>query len=134
MKLFKGMIGLLSVLIFAAVALATDTHEAMEMSSSSVFYAGLELPFILLAVFFCARTAQALRGGVFGSGMLFVSIGMIIMAVGHLHMQIEMLYHVNLFEFILGNSAGKIAWVAALLASWGFSGFGFFKIFAASGR
>ena len=92
----------------------------------------MELPFLFIAVFFAFLTAYALRGGKFGKGMTFMAWGFLVMAVGHLHMQIEHYYGFNLFKTVLGNMPGSIAWFIALIVTWGLSGLGFYSIYKAS--
>jgi hypothetical protein len=94
----------------------------------------LELPFLLIAVFFAFRVATKLKGGSFGAGMLFLAWGFLVMAVGHLAMQIERFAHVNLFEWLLGRTFGDIFWIIALVVTWTLSAYGFQRIYrAASG-
>jgi hypothetical protein len=92
----------------------------------------MELPFLLISVFFAFATAQALKGGKFGKGMNMLAWGFVVMAVGHLHMQIEHIYGYNLFKNLFGETGGTIAWFAALVVTWGFSGLGFYSILKAS--
>jgi hypothetical protein len=86
----------------------------------------MELPFLFIAVFFAFLTAYALKGGRFGKGMTYMAWGFLVMAVGHLHMQIEHYYGINIFKTILGQMSGTIAWFAALVVTWGLSGMGFY--------
>ena len=92
----------------------------------------MELPFLFISVFFAFLTAYALRGGKFGKGMKFMAWGFLVMAVGHLHMQIEHYYGFNLFKTILGQFSGGVAWFIALVVTWGLSGLGFYSIYKAS--
>ena len=92
----------------------------------------IELPFLIIALVFSFLTAKRLKGGKFGSGMQLLAWGFLIMAVGHLHMQIDQIYSFNLFNTLLGDTGGRIAWFIALVAPWGLSALGFLKIFKAS--
>lgn len=92
----------------------------------------LELPFLLIAVFFAFRTASALKGGVFGRGMLLIAAGALVMAIGHLHMQIQAMWGVNIFGQVFGNTLGTVVWVIALICTWGLTGAGFYSIYKAS--
>jgi hypothetical protein len=92
----------------------------------------LELPFLLVGVVFAFVTAAALRGGVFGRGMAFLAWGFLVMAIGHLHMQVATLFGVNVFASLLGDTAGMMAWVAALMVTWGLSGLGFYSMYRVS--
>ena len=92
----------------------------------------MELPFLFISVFFAFLTAYALRGGRFGKGMTYMAWGFLVMAVGHLHMQIEHYYGINIFKTLLGQFSGSVAWFAALIVTWGLSGLGFWSIYKAS--
>lgn len=91
----------------------------------------MELPFLFIAVFFAFLTAYNMKGGRFGKGMKFMAWGFLVMAVGHLHMQIDHYYGFNLFNSILGQMNGGIAWFAALILTWALSGIGFYHIYRA---
>jgi hypothetical protein len=92
----------------------------------------MELPFLLISVFFAFATAHALKGGKFGRGMNMIAWGFVVMAVGHIHMQIEHIYNYNLFKDIFGETGGSLAWFIALIITWGFSGLGFYSLLKAS--
>jgi hypothetical protein len=100
--------------------------------NAGYWFGVMELPFLFISVFFAFLTAYALRGGKFGKGMKFMAWGFLVMAVGHLHMQIEHYYGFNLFKTILGQLSGSIAWFIALILTWGLSGLGFYSIYKAS--
>lgn len=104
------------------------------MHSSNIIFGVLELPFLLLCVYFAFRTAVALKGGVFGHGMMLLAFGFSVMAIGHAHMQVEHYFGVNLFNSMMGESMGRAAWIAALLTTWALSGIGFYQILRASRR
>ena len=139
-KLFLSIafILLFSVLSLFSFAQAGIQHHTAVVGSenlknnTSFLFSVMELPFLLIAVVFAFLTATALRGGKFGKGMYLVAWGFVVMAVGHMHMQIEHFYGVNLFKSILGNVVGSIAWFVALVATWGLSAFGFYSIYKAS--
>lgn len=92
----------------------------------------MELPFLLISVFFAFATARALKGGRFGKGMNLIAWGFVVMAIGHLHMQIEHFYGYNIFKSFLGDTMGTLAWFVALIVTWGFSGLGFYSILKSS--
>lgn len=92
----------------------------------------MELPFLLISVFFAFATARALKGGRFGKGMNLIAWGFVVMAIGHLHMQIEHFYGYNIFKNILGDTLGTLIWFVALIITWGFSGLGFYSILKSS--
>jgi hypothetical protein len=106
--------------------------EPHPSSTAAYWFGVMELPFLFISVFFAFLTAYALRGGKFGKGMTFMAWGFLVMAVGHLHMQIEHYYGFNLFKTMLGQFSGSIAWFIALIVTWGLSGLGFWSIYKAS--
>ena len=115
----------------AAGASAETVHGGdapMALGSASVVFGLLELPFLLVGVVFAFATAVALRGGVFGRGMALLAWGFLVMAIGHLHMQLAALFGINLFESVLSQTGGTIAWIVALMATWGLSGLGFYSM------
>ena len=121
---------LLAVTAFSAAAapLGAQTHGVGEASA----YALIELPALALAVIFGFLTARALRGGRLGEGMGLIAWGFLVMAIGHLHMQGEVLFGFNLFGTLLGRDLGQAAWVVALLVTWTLTGFGFDRLYRAS--
>ena len=128
-----GLLGTLSMLaLTASPALAADAHGAAHGFSSSLVLAALEIPFLLLAIGYGFRTAGALRGGMFGRGMGAVAIGMLVMAIGHGLMLADMALGTNLLVAVFGATLGGIAWIVALIASWGLLGYGFHSIYQAS--
>lgn len=123
--------------IFSYAQSGVQHHTAVIDSGSlknnaSFLFSLMELPFLLIAVVFAFLTATALKGGKFGKGMYLVAWGFVVMAVGHLHMQIEHFYGVNIFKSVLGNTMGSIAYFLALVATWGLSSLGFHSIYKAS--
>ena len=118
-------------------ALAMD-HDAMQAATgdvTSMFLLSLmELPFLGVAILYSFRTANALRGGIFGKGMNLMAWGLLVMAAGHLLMILDMYLGVNLLLLVLGTVFGTICWVVALILSWGLMGIGFHSIYAASRR
>ena len=143
MKTNKLFLPIAFILLFSALSVFSfgqsdiQHHTAVVGSenlknNTSFLFSVMELPFLLIAVVFAFLTATALRGGKFGKGMYLVAWGFVVMAVGHLHMQIEHFYGVNLFKSILGNVVGSIAWFVALVATWGLSALGFYSIYKAS--
>jgi hypothetical protein len=110
----------------------SNATEAARASSANYWFGVMELPFLFISVFFAFLTAYALRGGRFGKGMTYMAWGFLVMAVGHLHMQIEHYYGINIFRTLLGQMSGSIAWFVALIVTWGLSGLGFWSIYKAS--
>lgn len=113
---------------------ANNAAIVTHASNSSYWFGIMELPFLFISVFFAFLTAYALRGGRFGKGMMFMAWGFLVMAVGHLHMQIEHYYGINIFKTLLGQVSGGIAWFAALVVTWGLSGLGFWSIYKAASK
>ncbi|HXB05848.1 MAG TPA: hypothetical protein VNW04_01995 [Puia sp.] len=111
---------------------ANNTAAVLRASSANYWFGVMELPFLFISVFFAFLTAYALRGGKFGKGMTFMAWGFLVMAVGHLHMQVEHYYGINIFKTLLGEISGSVAWFAALIVTWGLSGLGFWSIYKAS--
>lgn len=109
-----------------------NASDGMQGSNMSYWFGVMELPFLFIAVLFAFLTAYALRGGKFGKGMTYMAWGFLVMAVGHLHMQFEHYYGVNIFKSLLGQMSGTIAWFIALIVTWGLSGMGFYSIYKAS--
>ena len=109
-----------------------NSAGAVHSSNMTYWFGVMELPFLFIAVLFAFMTAYAMKGGRFGKGMKFMAWGFLVMAVGHLHMQIEHYYGVNIFKSLLGSMSGSIAWFAALVLTWGLSGLGFYSIYKAS--
>jgi hypothetical protein len=122
------------LLIATASSAAAEVHgtSTAMTGGASIAFGLLELPFLLVGIVFAFLTAAALRGGVFGRGMTLVAWGFLVMAIGHVHMQVEALLGVNLFATVLGPSLGTIAWVVALIVTWGFTGLGFYSIYRVS--
>lgn len=92
----------------------------------------LEMPFLVIALIFSFLTATRLKGGIFGSGMSLLAWGFVVMALGHLHMQIAHIFDYNIFQNIFGKTIGNYVWFIALIITWGLSALGFYKIYKAS--
>jgi hypothetical protein len=110
---------------------ANNAATANHAYNAGYWFGVMELPFLFIAVFFAFMTANTMKGGKFGRGMQYMAWGFVVMAVGHLHMQIEHFYGFNLFKFVLGQISGSIAWFIALVLTWGLSGMGFYSIYKA---
>ena len=125
----------LALLLFSVIA-CPQAAWAQESEGSSlpftVWFGVMELPFLFITVLFAFFTAQALRGGVFGSGMRLIAWGFLVMGIGHLHMQVERFTGINLFGEILGDGGGKVVWIIALVITWTLSGLGFYAIYRTS--
>lgn len=104
----------------------------MHDTSSATVFGLLELPFLFIAVYFAFRVATKLRGGAFGSGMQYLAWGFVVMAAGHLDMQLERYTGVNLFPWLLGPMVGDFVWIVALAITWCLSAYGFVLIYRAA--
>lgn len=122
-----AFMALFSIISFPAAA---QSHGGD--STFNEIFGLVELPFLIIAIVFSFLVAKRLKGGKFGSGMQLLAWGFLIMAIGHLHMQIDQIYGFNLFNTLLGDVAGRAAWFIALIATWGLSALGFHKIYKAS--
>jgi len=123
----------LAMMAFMLVSVPLFVQEHTEHFTSAAEVFGLfELPFLIMAIVFSFLTARNLKGGKFGSGMSLLAWGFLVMAVGHLHMQIDHLFGYNLFNELMGPTVGGYAWYAALILTWGLSAYGFYKIYKAS--
>jgi hypothetical protein len=104
----------------------------MYHGSDTGLFGLLELPFLLTAVVFAFLVAGKLRGGAFGDGMFFLAWGFLVMAVGHLVMQIERFFHVNLLATLFGARFGDVVWVVVLAITWSLSAYGLQRIYSAA--
>ncbi len=107
------------------------THSSNALGAEQIFGL-LEMPFLAIALVFSFLTATNLKGGKFGSGMTLLAWGFVVMALGHLHMQIAHIFNYNIFKNIFGDTLGNYIWFIALILTWGLSALGFFKIYKAS--
>lgn len=134
---FLLIVGFTIISIPASSQVHCDLLQANNaMASTHAYNMGywfgiMELPFLFIAVFFAFLTAYNMKGGQFGKGMKFMAWGFLVMAVGHLHMQIDHYYGFNLFQTVFGQMNGSIVWFAALILTWGLSGTGFYFIYRA---
>lgn len=137
------LLALTTGLILSVDQLQAQTSHAAEpvgilvpniqvLSEPDQWFALFELPFLCMTIFFSFLTADALRGGLLGRGMSLVAWGFLVMAVGHLHMQVEHFFHYNLFAGLFGKPGGTIIWYTALIVTWGLLGLGFYNIYKAS--
>ena len=111
---------------------ANNAAGAIRSNNAGYLFGIMELPFLFIAVFFAFLTAGSLKGGRFGKGMRYMAWGFLVMAIGHLHMQIEHNYGYNILQSLLGQVSGQIAWFIALMLTWCLSGMGFYSIYKAS--
>ena len=91
--LFLGILGFffLSTYAQASFPLLQATHAAMtdHAIEGGNWTAIVELPFLLVSVFFAFAAAAKMKDGKFGKGMRLLAWGFLVMAIGHLHMQIQ---------------------------------------------
>ncbi|RXK83867.1 hypothetical protein [Filimonas effusa] len=124
---------LCTVLSISAIAQSSPVDEGhMHGATGMSFWFGvMELPFLFICVVFAFMTASALKGGKFGKGMKLMAWGFVVMAVGHLHMQVDHFYHFNLFNLLFGETGGSLAWFLALVVTWLLSAAGFYSMYKA---
>lgn len=130
-KIFTSSLLLIGFTLLSTQVLAGD-NTGTEADNFQKIFGALELPFLFVCIFFAFKTASALKGGVFGKGMTLMAWGFLVMAVGHLHMQIDHFFDYNLFNRLMGVTIGRIAWFIALVVTWTLSGLGFYNIYKAS--
>jgi hypothetical protein len=121
-----------------ALLMVSPVHAQMQHGgmhpglTNSVLLGMLELPFLGIALFYSLRTASAMRGGIFGRGMALVAGGMLVMGIGHFLMLADSGFGIDVLTVSLGPTWSGVAWIAALVASWGLTGTGFHSIYKAS--
>ena len=134
-KIFRSST-LAAMLVVACCSVSTRLLAAghLDDPTGADWMAFFELPFLLITIIYGFRTASALKGGAFGRGMGFIAWGAVVMGIGHMHMQIDQMYHFNLFARLLGPSGGAIAFLVALIVTWVLTGSGFYSIYKASSK
>ena len=134
--LFLGIISFFSITVFARVNFnfLQITHPAISNNTAVAdhWLGIIELPLMLLSVFFAFATASKMKHGKFGKGMKFLAWGFLIMATGHAHMQFENFTGINLFGEVFGNTGGQLTWIIALLCTWGLSALGLYNLYKES--
>ncbi|MBG6132300.1 hypothetical protein IWQ47_003728 [Aquimarina sp. EL_43] len=126
---------IISVLLLVSQGLLAQDHSVHSSSrdlGAEQIFGLLEMPFLAIALIFSFLTATKLKGGKFGSGMTLLAWGFVVMALGHLHMQIAHIFGYNIFKNIFGDTLGNYIWFIALILTWGLSALGFYKIYKAS--
>ena len=131
--LFLLLLGLCCPILLSAQGHDDHVSSAQQGELDSIFWFGvLELPFLFLCVYYSFKTASALKGGIFGQGMNYLAWGFLVMAVGHIAMQIQHIFHFDIFRDTLGYFMGNTAWFIALIITWGLSAIGFYRIYKVS--
>jgi len=135
--LFFGITSFFSITVFSQGNFNSlqITHTAMTKNAADTehWLGIMELPFMLLSVFFAFATANKMKNGKFGKGMKYLAWGFLVMATGHAHMQVEAFTGINLFGWLLGAKGGQITWSIALLCTWGLSALGLYHIYKSAG-
>lgn len=132
MRTFVGRAAL-GLAVLPATLVPALAHDNLQATMHASYTLGLlEIPFLAVAIGYSLRTASALKGGVFGRGMTLMAGGLVVMAIGHIIMMLEMYFGINVLDLVFGSVLGGILWVAALVLSWGLMGVGFHSIYAAS--
>ena len=106
-----------------------DMSAAKEGFDIVTWFGILELPFLLVCIFYSFKVAGALKGGKFGEGMGYLAWGFLVMAIGHLAMQVNHIWGYDIFRDTFGYLIGNILWFIALIITWGLSAIGFYKIY-----
>jgi len=122
-----------AILFFPGLLLAQEHTSNSPLSTDFNFWFSLlEIPFLIFVITLSFMVASLLKGGKFGSGMSLLAWGFLVMAIGHIHMQVEHITGFNLFKYLFGNGGGTFAWFFALIITWTLSGLGFYRIYVAS--
>lgn len=120
----------ISLFSFSSFAQGHESHN--QELGLDFWFSLLEIPFLVLCVIYAFLTAGQMKGGKFGSGMNLLAWGFIVMAIGHMHMQIDHFFGMNIFNNLLGETMGSVIWVVALIVTWTLSALGFIRIYKAS--
>lgn len=115
-------------------AFAWSSEHVHQSFPIEVWFGFLELPFLIVCIYYSFKTAVALKGGIFGKGLMALAWGFLVMAVGHLAMQVHHIFHFDVFRDTLGHVAGSILWFIALMITWGLSAYGFYSMYRVSKR
>ena len=92
----------------------------------------VELIFLATCIYYAFKTANRLKGGVFGSGMIHIAWGFVILGVGHLISQLAYIFEADLMALILKQQQGLITELLIFVFAWGVIILGFMKIFQAT--
>src|SRR5437667_5791382 len=95
----------------------------------NTWFAVLEMPFLLVAIIFGFLIAKSVRSSLIGRGMIFIALGFLVMAIGHIILMADQLLKENILVEFLGQAGGAWAWLMALCTSWLFYGLGFVEIY-----
>lgn len=120
------------VLLLALTAQAQDNAPMQHGGHFDItfWFAILEIPFLLICIYYSFKTAQILKGGILGIGMTFLAWGFLVMGIGHVIMQLKHFFNYDLLQVLFGYNGGAIAWFIALSTTWGLSAFGFYKMYS----
>ena len=111
---------------------AQDTAHGDHALDAVFWFGMLELPFLIVCVYYSFMTAKALKGGVFGKGMQLLAWGFLVMAIGHLAMQVTHIFGYDIFRDTFGYATGTFLWFTALMITWGLSAIGFYSMYKVS--
>jgi hypothetical protein len=109
------------------IGAALAQHHAPAPAESSLLLNGIEVATGLVAAVMSFQAALAYREGLLGKGVTWVSVGMVLMAVGHLVLVIRRVAGVDPFAFA-GQTGSFVLFSLAVFASFGASAFGFYLI------
>ncbi len=127
---FFAMIACFVAFLCASGALWAQIDPSIAIADhgtgQGIYYDSLiELPFLILAVALGIISTRYHVTGALKTGIVYIVAGLVIMSIGHLHMQVEHIWGINIFRSVLGETAGKAIWAMALIISWSMSAYGF---------
>ncbi|MEQ9263223.1 MAG: hypothetical protein RLP14_08685 [Owenweeksia sp.] len=83
----------LTLLLFAAGTVGLNAHTTTHSGTNHDFnpwFSLLEIPFLIAVAGLSFIVVSALRGGELGKGISLMARGFLIMAIRHIHMQVEL--------------------------------------------
>lgn len=130
----KKWIATVALLLVSTVFIFAQDHGGggYGFNNPVMLFGIFELPILFLCVYYSFQTAKALKGGIFGQGMNYLAWGFLVMAVGHIAMQIHNVFHYDVFRDPFGPTLGNVLWFVALIITWGLSAYGFYSIYKVS--
>lgn len=102
---------------------------AMSSLKFEEWFGFVEIVFLVVCIYYSFKTARKLKGGVFGSGMIHIAWGFVILGIGHVISQLAYIFEVDLLALILKQQQGKITEILIFVFAWGVITLGFMKIY-----
>ncbi len=122
---------------FICLAVAQPTSKLL--LKAAFHFQLIEIPVLFITVTFAVLAATLLRSTKqvvdirkISRGMFALAVGYIIMGIGHLVMQANRLFSIDVFDSLFGNAGGPIAWYTTLVFIWISSSLGFYWIIQSS--